>query len=133
MIRNGKLEIFENFWVDDNLKKNKTTEAISSLNGGNFIISTVDGIPSSRGFVRSEDVQLREYLEYVYSQNRTVLNWIKLKLTSALATEKMNKPVKGKIKFESVDVFFNNIKNEVSMLEIDTSTVEFYTDRKSVV
>lgn len=26
MIRNGKLEIFENFWVDDNLKKNKTTE-----------------------------------------------------------------------------------------------------------
>lgn len=127
MIQNGKLEIFENFIVDKDLKKrtgDKIGEATNSLNvgyfeGGSDLVSW--GGPTNN-VSWTENVRIVEYLEYVYSNNRTIINWLKLKFAKAFLSEKKVK----KVKYKSVDQFFKDIKGVVKELKLEKNSLDFY-------
>jgi len=144
MINQGRLEIFESFWIDKGLKK-KNTEDSNNVEGSNivtlpdgrlFMPSTVNmGGETLRGFlqssstnVRGEDVTLRAYADYVYSQNRTIINWAKLKFVKLITSGNPNKIKAGAVKYQDIDLFFKNIHDSIKELDVKPESVEFYID-----
>lgn len=127
MIQNGKLEIFENFIVDTNIKKGTPSQGLLIngsfiTNGGsisNFVNTTGIGM---NGITWTENVRVVEYLEYVYNHNRTIINWMKLKAAKIFLSEKKVK----KVKYKSVDKFFNEIKGVVQELNLGENSLDFY-------
>ena len=145
MVRNNKLEIFEDFWIDKSLKKKPENNVAGAMGSSEFGVANPEvdrDINTSRIWINptqmdrhdrsnSEtfgDVQLIEYLKYKYQQNGTILNWLKLKLASVLSVERQERLMKGKIRYETVDMFFSNIKRAVATLKIDPTSIEFYTN-----
>jgi hypothetical protein len=127
MIQNGKLEVFENFIVDRNLKRknsNKLSNTVDSLNdSGLFMDSEMSMSIGSSDITWTENTRIVEYLEYVYSHNRTLINWIKLKFAKSFLKEK----TVNKIKYKSVDQFFKDIKGVVKELKLENKSLDFYT------
>lgn len=119
MIQNNKLEIFENFVKNPGLKKQSKLDTTS----GSGISTFSTNIFGSNGVGRSMDVSYIEYLEYVYSQNATIINWVKLRFAKSFS---VNRKVK-RIKYQSIETFFSDIKNSVKTLNIDDKSLDFYT------
>lgn len=120
MIENNKLSVFENFVVDQNLRSHKSkviTDLDSSGSSFNFINSN-----TSRSFNRTEDVQVINYLDYIHQHERSIKSWTRLKLATIFFKKKTVK----KVKYESVDIFFRNIKQSVKILDIEESSLDFY-------
>ena len=120
MIENNKLSVFENFVVDQNLRSHKSkviTDLDSSGSSFNFINSN-----TSRSFNRTEDVQVIDYLDYIHQHERSIKSWTRLKLATIFFKKKTVK----KVKYESVDIFFRNIKQAVKILDIEESSLDFY-------
>jgi hypothetical protein len=122
MIQNGKLEVFENFIIDTNIKKGSSSQGL--LISGSFIANggSINNFVNTTGITWTENVRVVEYLEYVYSNNRTLINWMKLTLAKIFFKEKKVK----KVKYKSVDKFFNEIKSVVQELELDENSLDFY-------
>jgi hypothetical protein len=127
-----KLMIFENFIVDEKLKNTENTK--SSIDGTtteywgtkeDSINMTAQGQLEYNGFLFKENKRLVDYLECVYKNNRTILNWIKLKFARTFILN--SKRTKVKITYQSVEDFFNEIHNAVKILDISDRSVEFYT------
>lgn len=122
MIENNKLSVFENFIVDENLRSAKSKVIMDLDSSGSSFINIGGGALPMNSFNRTEDVQVIDYLEYIHQHERSFKSWTRLKLATIFFKKKKVK----KIKYESVDTFFNNIKTAVRLLDIDESSIEFY-------
>lgn len=122
MIQNGKLEVFENFIVDKNLKRKKSDPIDSMSGSGLFMDAEISMSIGSSDITWTENTRIVEYLEYVYSHNRTLINWIKLKFAKSFLKEKTVK----KVKYKSVDQFFKDIKSVVKELKLEKNSLDFY-------
>jgi len=128
--REKKLQIFENFVVDSNLKKKvQNNEGEKGDTSDNWIpinqISLGSSGLSYDGITYSENLRITEYLKYVYQQNRTIINWCKLKFAGYFLKTKIKKNF---IKFQPIEDFFNDVHNSVKELNLDEKSIEFYIE-----
>ena len=121
MIENNKLSVFENFVVDQNLRSHKSS-VITDLDSSGSSFNINGSI--SRSFNRTEDVQVIDYLHYVHQHEKSFKSWARLNLATIFFKKKTIK----KVKYESVDVFFRNIKQAVKILDIEESSITFYAN-----
>lgn len=124
MITNSdKLEIFENFVTLP--KKTKDTENSGVfITGGTLNLSAIAN-SSDRADSLHETIEMRAvtYLHYLHMHERSIKSWIKLKFAEYVFPEKKVK----KIRYQSVDEFFNEVKGAIKSLEIQPGSIEFYT------
>lgn len=120
---NNKLEIFENF-----VSTQKKQSSQGSLIGGSGF--SVDNITvamqrdSSTGDFLSESYTTLavDYLHYLHMHENSVGSWFKYNVARILFP---NKKV-TKIRYQSVDEFFNEVKDAVKTLEIKEGSINFY-------
>lgn len=121
IVRNGKLNIFENFVIDRNLPKYKKEIVSTNINTGNFIVNDggVIGGSSSNNY-RS----IMEYLHYKASYNlfNKFTYWFAKKFVFTHETDKIEKP-----NFDNIKEFFVNLHQSCKQLEI-TNEIDFYVD-----
>lgn len=129
MINNSnKLEIFENFIaLPKKVKDSPSAINISpvTVGGASFLNAMARDADSHDNFLRdSIEVRAVDYLHYIHMHEHTFKSWLKLKAAEILFP---NKKVK-KIRYQSVDEFFNDVKNSIKTLEVNPGSVEFYTN-----
>jgi hypothetical protein len=139
----NKLAVFEDFFIDENLKKKREsgqTPRVGPTNnkflngevGGDdgdeisFINHTASGRLSFRGSGRDERVLYGEYLDYLLTANPTWKNKIRHKFAKLFTYR--DKPMKNVIKYETIDNFFQNIKKAVADLNVEEKDLAFYVD-----
>jgi hypothetical protein len=125
MITNSdKLEIFENFI---SLPKKMDDERISgSLTaGGSLNLSAIsNGVAREESLHETIEMRAATYFHYIHMHERSLKSWIKLKAAEWLFPEKKVR----KIRYQSVDEFFNEVKGAIKELEINPKAIEFYTN-----
>jgi hypothetical protein len=121
----NKLEIFENF-----VSLPKKVSQKDTISSGSFTISG-NGISAfnamerdSNSLTDSIEVRAVDYFHYLHMHEHTFKSWIRLKAAETLFP---NKKVK-KIRYQSVDEFFNDVKDSIKTLEVNPNSVEFYTN-----
>lgn len=131
----NKLQVFENFIVDMKLKKtindntnvitNNISNSIFTNNPSGFIFSGSDGVTIPNGFIRRSDefALVTEYRQYVYSQNSTIINWLKLIIAKIFMSNRVNRSV---CKYQSIENFFIEIHNQIKNLNLDENSIDFY-------
>jgi len=114
--RDDKLQIFENFQTDPRFvgEDESTSDTSNRFNFERGVLS----------FEREEEVRLVDYMQYLHDHEKSLKSWIKLKLALLISKKKKIK----KIRYESVDEFFLNIKSSIRKLEISQESVKFYVD-----
>lgn len=130
--RNNKLEIFENFQINESLKKSRSysSDTENSVNrltveGDTFSVSA--SLPSfGENAVATEKILLTEYATYVFSQEKTIRNWLYLQMVKYFFSSK--RKLSNLFKYESIGQFFNNVHNSVKELELDPKSIEFYNE-----
>jgi hypothetical protein len=139
----NKLAVFEDFFIDENLKKKRSSDQIprsgpngfSTVSGSididdgdeiSFINRTASGRLSFRGSGRDERALYGEYLDYLLTANPTWKN--KLRHGFAKLFTYRDKKMKNVIKYETIDNFFHNIKKAVADLNIEEKDLAFYVD-----
>lgn len=119
--RNNTLIIFDNFTCDHNLNgpttKWRKEKGLDMVQSSDFL--TIGGVSFE------EDIRLVEYLEYVYSHNRTILNFIKLKLAKTFSANDKTKVVK----YRNLDKVFTDVKMNLRELNLPEKTLDFYTEQ----
>jgi len=120
----NKLEIFENFVsIPKTIKKEEISSgSISVSNMTSFISGAMER--GSNSLSESIEVRAVDYFHYLHMHEHTLKSWIKLKAAEVLFP---NKKVK-KIRYQSVDEFFNDVKDSIKTLEVNPGSVEFYTN-----
>jgi hypothetical protein len=120
----NKLEIFENFVsIPKTIKKEEISSgSISVSNMSSFISGAMER--DSNSLSESIEVRAVDYFHYLHMHEHTLKSWIKLKAAEVLFP---NKKVK-KIRYQSVDEFFNDVKDSIKTLEVNPGSVEFYTN-----
>ena len=120
----NKLEIFENFVsVPKTIRKEEISSgSISVSNMTSFISGAMER--GSNSLSESIEVRAVDYFHYLHMHEHTLKSWIKLKTAEVLFP---NKKVK-KIRYQSVDEFFNDVKDSIKTLEVNPGSVEFYTN-----
>lgn len=136
MINNNKLIVLDFFEIDNNLKKHKELNNNFINNSGNTGLSVGIGIPtisrngngrlSFNGNEFEENLRLVQYLEYIYSQNRTIINWTKLKFAKTFLSN--NERTRKHIKYDSIQKFFDEIHNQIKVLDVEEKSIKFYED-----
>lgn len=63
-------------------------------------------------------------MRYVYSENRTIINWLKLRFAETFL--KNSKKSKEVVSFQSIEDFFTEIKESVKELDLTENSVDFY-------
>jgi hypothetical protein len=121
--RDNKLSIFENFECDHKLKGPSLKNI--SVNGDIIEWSPITNLTIGSSNKFTEDMLLVEYLTYLYSNNRTIMNWLKLKLAKAVSSAKNIKVVK----YKSLDKIFNDIKTNLKNLELPENSLDFYIEQ----
>jgi len=126
MITNSnKLEIFENFISLP--KKSVQSGSKIELSGSNGISNFLIGGPMERdsnSLTDSIEVRAVDYFHYLHMHEHTFSSWIKLKGAELLFPQKKI----TKIRYQSVDEFFNDVKDSIKTLEVNPGSVEFYTN-----
>lgn len=121
----NKLVIFENFVSLPKASKKVDnldgSLAISSNSFSSFIGGAMERDAST--FTDSVEVRAVDYFHYLHMHEHTLKSWIKLKGAKLLFP---NKKVK-KIRYQSVEDFFNEVKDSIKNLEINPGSIEFYT------
>lgn len=120
----NKLEIFENFVsIPKTIKKDEISSgSISVSNMTSFISGAMER--DSNSLTESIEVRAVDYFHYLHMHEHTLKSWIKLKAAEILFP---NRKVK-KIRYQSVDEFFNDVKDSIKTLEVNPGSVEFYTN-----
>ena len=120
----NKLEIFENFIALPKTSKKPDNSAggISVGTMTSFISGAMER--DSNSLTESIEVRAVDYFHYLHMHEHTFKSWIKLKAAEVLFP---NKEVK-KIRYQSVDEFFNDVKDSIKTLEVNPNSVEFYTN-----
>ena len=125
MITNSnKLEIFENFIVlPKTLNKADGTNGSFVISGNNLsVFNAMERDANS--LTESIEARAADYFHYLHMHEHTLKSWLKMKAANVLFP---NKKVK-KIRYQSVDEFFNDVKNSIKTLEVNPNSVEFYTN-----
>lgn len=123
---NNKLEIFENFI---SIPKKQSSQNSSFIASGSSVFN-IDNMSiamqrdASTGDFLTENVTTRavDYLHYLHMHENSMSSWIKYNVAKILFP---NKKV-TKIRYQSVDEFFNEVKDAVKTLEIKEGSVNFY-------
>jgi hypothetical protein len=120
----NKLEIFENFVsVPKTIRKEEISSgSISVSNMSSFISGAMER--DSNILTDSVEIKAVDYLHYLHMHEHTFKSWFKLRAAEILFK---NKKVK-KIRYQSVDEFFNDVKDSIKTLEVNPGSVEFYTN-----
>lgn len=123
---NNKLEIFESFVVDNNLRR---PDKAKSVNTNDILVDgwSFNENNNINGITFSENIRTIDYMRYVYTQNRTIINWFKLQFFEKFLG---NKKLKNKdvIVFQSIENFFKEVHEAVRELNINVSSIDFYID-----
>ena len=126
MITNSnKLEIFENFIILPKTSK-KQDNSIGGISISNTMTSFISGAMERDANSLTESIELRavDYFHYLHMHEHTLKSWIKMKAAEVLFP---NRKVK-KIRYQSVDEFFNDVKDSIKTLDVNPNSVEFYTN-----
>ena len=120
----NKLEIFENFVsIPKAIKKAENSSGtISVSNMTSFISGGMERDANS--LTDSIEVRAVDYFHYLHMHEHSLKSWLKLKGAELLFPQKKI----TKIRYQSVDEFFNDVKNSIKTLEVNPSSVEFYTN-----
>ena len=121
----NKLEIFENFIsLPKAINKTDTTSGSFAI-GGNSL-SVFNAMERDANSTMQESIEIRavDYFHYLHMHEHTFKSWIKLKGAEFLFPQKKIK----KIRYQSVDEFFNDVKDSIKTLEVNSNSVEFYTN-----
>jgi hypothetical protein len=120
----NKLEIFENFVsIPKAIKKAENSSGtISISNMSSFISGGMERDANS--LTDSIEVRAVDYFHYLHMHEHSLKSWIKLKGAELLFPQKKI----TKIRYQSVDEFFNDVKSSIKTLEVNPSSVEFYTN-----
>ena len=120
----NKLEIFENFIVlPKTLNKADSTNGSFVISGNNLsVFNAMERDANS--LTESIEARAADYFHYLHMHEHTLKSWLKMKAANVLFP---NKKVK-KIRYQSVDEFFNDVKNSIKTLEVNPNSVEFYTN-----
>jgi len=121
----NKLEIFENFIVIPKTSK-KSDNLTGGITVGNSMASFISGAIGRDDNSLTESIEIRavNYFNYLHMHEHTLKSWIKLKAAEILFPDKRIK----KIRYQSVDEFFNDVKDSIKKLEVNPNSVEFYTN-----
>ena len=121
----NKLEIFENFIVIPKTSK-KSDNLTGGITVGNSMASFISGAIGRDDNSLTESIEIRavNYFHYLHMHEHTLKSWIKLKAAEILFPDKRIK----KIRYQSVDEFFNDVKDSIKKLEVNPNSVEFYTN-----
>jgi hypothetical protein len=129
MITNSnKLEIFENFIsIPKSIRKVETNSI--SIASGSFVNGEMSAFSDAmardtNSLTDSIEVRAIDYFHYRHMHEHTFKSWIKLKAAEMLFP---NKKI-TKIRYQSVDEFFNDVKDSIKTLEVNPGSVEFYTN-----
>jgi len=118
--RNGKLEIFENFITVP--KPSRKSE------NGSFVISGTNGfnpsLEDSNDLHESVKMNAVDYYHYLHAHEGTIKSWFRLRAAELLFPNKKL----TKIRYQSVEEFFNDVKASIKNLEINPGSIEFYTN-----
>jgi len=120
---NNKLEIFENFVsIPKAIKKAENSSGAISISNMTFVSGAMERDANSL----SESIEVRavDYFHYLHMHEHSLKSWIKLKGAELLFPQKKI----TKIRYQSVDEFFNDVKSSIKTLEVNPSSVEFYTN-----
>lgn len=120
----NKLEIFENFVsIPKTIKKDEISSgSISVSNMTSFISGSMERDANS--LTESIEARAADYFHYLHMHEHTIKSWLKMKAANVLFP---NKKVR-KIRYQSVDEFFNDVKDSIKTLEVNPNSVEFYTN-----
>jgi len=120
----NKLEIFENFVsIPKAIKKEENSSGtISVSNMASFISGGTER--GANSLTDSIEVRAVDYFHYLHMHEHSLKSWIKLKGAELLFPRKKI----TKIRYQSVDEFFNDVKSSIKKLEVNPSSVEFYTN-----
>ena len=129
MIVDNKLEIFENFIsIPKKQSSQNSSITIGSISGSisGFSVDNMTAAmqrDASNDFL-SESYTTRavDYLHYVHMHEHSISSWVKYNVAKILFP---NKKV-TKIRYQSVDEFFNEVKDAVKTLEISEGSINFY-------
>lgn len=121
----NKLEIFENFIVIPKTSK-KSDNSTGGITVSNPMASFISGAIGADDNSLTESIEIRavNYFHYLHMHEHTLKSWIKLKAAEILFPDKTIK----KIRYQSVDEFFNDVKDSIKTLEVNPNSVEFYTN-----
>lgn len=121
----NKLEIFENFIVIPKTSK-KSDNSTGGITASNPMASFISGAIGADDNSLTESIEIRavNYFHYLHMHEHTLKSWIKLKAAEILFPDKRIK----KIRYQSVDEFFNDVKDSIKTLEVNPNSVEFYTN-----
>jgi hypothetical protein len=120
----NKLEIFENFVsIPKAIKKEENSSGtISVSNMSSFISGGTER--GANSLTDSIEVRAVDYFHYLHMHEHSLKSWIRLKGAELLFPQKKI----TKIRYQSVDEFFNDVKSSIKKLEVNPSSVEFYTN-----
>jgi hypothetical protein len=120
----NKLEIFENFVsIPKATKKEENSSGtISVSNMTSFISGAMERDANS--LTDSIEVRAVDYFHYLHMHEHSLKSWIRLKGAELLFPQKKI----TKIRYQSVDEFFNDVKSSIKTLDVNPSSVEFYTN-----
>jgi hypothetical protein len=125
MIVDNKLEIFENFIsIPKKQSSQNSSITIGSISGFSVDNMTAAMQRDASNDFLSESYTTRavDYLHYVHMHEHSISSWVKYNVAKILFP---NKKV-TKIRYQSVDEFFNEVKDAVKTLEISEGSINFY-------
>jgi hypothetical protein len=120
----NKLEIFENFVsIPKATKKEENSSGTISVSN---MTSFISGGPERDANSLTDSIEVRavDYFHYLHMHEHSLKSWIRLKGAELLFPKKKI----TKIRYQSVDEFFNDVKSSIKTLEVNPSSVEFYTN-----
>ena len=119
----NKLEILENFVsIPKAIKKAENSSGAISISNMTFVSGAMER--DSNSLSESIEVRAVDYFHYLHMHEHSLKSWIKLKGAELLFPQKKI----TKIRYQSVDEFFNDVKSSIKTLEVNPSSVEFYTN-----
>jgi hypothetical protein len=88
--------------------------------------SFISGGPERDANSLTDSIEVRavDYFHYLHMHEHSLKSWIRLKGAELLFPKKKI----TKIRYQSVDEFFNDVKSSIKTLEVNPSSVEFYTN-----
>lgn len=147
--RNNRLNIFENFQIDQKLLPEKPEGFDKELPEGQVGASGIlirpsngwasigvnanDNVPmitndidstDDNSFIFNENRRVVDYLSYAYQHNRTLINWLKLKIGRNFLKNRITKtPI---VKYENIKTFFQDVYDSVKLLDLKENSANFY-------
>jgi hypothetical protein len=120
-----ELDIFDSFNTDQNLPKHVKRRESETNDVVSFEGSSVDGNwqIASPTTVESDMTYWVDYRKYMFGQNNTIINWVKLKIAQSMFKNKM---VAKPVKTLNIREFFSDIKDSVETIAASNEIADHY-------